>query len=102
MQTLSDASGDSSKPWYREPWPWILMAGPAAAVLGCAVTIYLAVTRFADEPIAEGATRQGLVVKRAPGAAGAVMPGADDRAAAPGRVDQTMAPPAAGAAPSSR
>ena len=49
------------RPWYREPWPWILMAAPAAAIVGCAVTIWLAM-----------ATADGLV-------AGA--PPADDRPA---------------------
>jgi len=53
-----------SRPWYKEPWPWILMAGPALAMLGCFVTIYFAVTRFADEPIYDGGVRRGLVVER--------------------------------------
>jgi hypothetical protein len=30
------------RPWYREPRPWILMAGPAAAVVAGAVTLWLA------------------------------------------------------------
>ena len=30
------------KPWHRQLWPWILIALPASAVLGCAVTITLA------------------------------------------------------------
>jgi hypothetical protein len=30
------------KPWWREPWPWILMAGPAVTVVGCLVTLALA------------------------------------------------------------
>ncbi len=38
-------------PWYREPWPWLLMAGPAAVVLAGAVTVWLAI-----------ATDDGLVV----------------------------------------
>jgi len=50
--------------WYREPWPWFLMAGPLLAILGCMITIYLAMTRFDDQPILEGATKRGLVVKR--------------------------------------
>ncbi|ANN67218.1 lipoprotein [Bordetella bronchialis] len=54
----------SSRPWYREPWPWILMAGPAAALAACIVTVYLATVRHADPPITEGATREGLVVRR--------------------------------------
>lgn len=30
------------KPWYREPWPWILMAGPAAVVVAGTVTAAIA------------------------------------------------------------
>lgn len=54
-----------SNPWYREPWPWFLMAGPFLAMAGCMVTIYLAMTNFADQAITEGGTRRGLVVERA-------------------------------------
>ena len=57
--------------WYREPWPWFLMAGPLLAILGCIITIYLAVTRFDGQPIVEGAVKRGLVVERAQPAAAA-------------------------------
>jgi hypothetical protein len=33
------------KPWYRHAWPWLLIVPPAAAVIGGALTLYLAVTR---------------------------------------------------------
>jgi len=62
MQT----SPPPATPWYREPWPWILMAGPLVAMAGCVLTIYLALANFAEEPILEGGTRRGLVVERAP------------------------------------
>jgi len=52
------------RPWYKEPWPWILMAGPALAIVGCIVTIYLAMTRFGDEPVHDSGVRHGLVVER--------------------------------------
>ena len=42
----------SVKPWYREPWPWILMAGPAAVIVAGAVTIVLAVASH-DPIVAE-------------------------------------------------
>jgi len=57
-------SSSTPRPWYKEPWPWILMAGPALAIVGCVVTIYFAMTRFADEPIHDGGVRRGLVVER--------------------------------------
>lgn len=31
-----------SKPWYREPWPWVAIGIPAAAVVMGFVTLYLA------------------------------------------------------------
>lgn len=31
-----------TRPWFREPWPWLLMVPPAAAVLGGLATLYLA------------------------------------------------------------
>jgi hypothetical protein len=38
-------SEPSPKPWYRHVWPWLLIVPPAAAVIGGALTLYLAVTR---------------------------------------------------------
>ncbi|MEI6738021.1 MAG: FixH family protein [Pseudomonadota bacterium] len=31
-------------PWYREPWPWLLMSGPAIVVVAGFFTMYLAVS----------------------------------------------------------
>jgi len=52
-----------SKPWYREPWPWILMAGPAAVVVAGLVTYYLAATSF-DGMVADDYYRQGLAINK--------------------------------------
>lgn len=35
----------NKRPWYREPWPWLLMAGPAVVVVAGFATYYIAVTR---------------------------------------------------------
>lgn len=51
-----------AKPWYREPWPWILISGPLLAMVGCGITIWLANTH-ADVPVSD-ATRHGLVVEK--------------------------------------
>lgn len=32
------------RPWYREPWPWVAIAIPGAAVIGGLFTLYLAVS----------------------------------------------------------
>ncbi len=53
-----------SQPWWREPWPWILMAGPALAIVGCAITIVLAFQNYGDQAIHDGGVKQGLVVSK--------------------------------------
>lgn len=68
--TKNKLEPQACKPWWREPWPWILMAGPAAAVIGCIITIFLAVQNFSDQAIQDGGVKHGLVVsKPAPAAA---------------------------------
>lgn len=32
-------------PWYRQFWPWFIIALPAAAVIASLITLYLAVSR---------------------------------------------------------
>jgi hypothetical protein len=61
MQTPSQLD---SGPWYRQPWPWILMAGPVLAMVGCALTISFAFTNFADQPLQDGGMKRGLVVEK--------------------------------------
>jgi hypothetical protein len=38
-------STSDARPWYRQLWPWLLIVPPAAAVIGGAVTLYLAISR---------------------------------------------------------
>ena len=52
-----------AKPWWKEPWPWLLMSGPLMAMIGCGVTIWLAMTH-ADRPVVEGVAQHGLVVEK--------------------------------------
>lgn len=51
------------KPWYREPWPWLLMAGPAAVVVAGIATTVIAVTSF-DGMVADDYYKQGLAINR--------------------------------------
>jgi hypothetical protein len=51
------------KPWYREPWPWLLMAGPAAVLVAGAATIWIAFAS-ADGLVAEDYYRQGLAINK--------------------------------------
>jgi uncharacterized protein len=52
-----------AKPWYREPWPWLLMAGPAIVVVAGAITTVIAV-RTSDPLVADDYYKQGLAVNR--------------------------------------
>lgn len=36
-------SNNQALPWYREPWPWILMAGPFVVVVAGFITLWLAI-----------------------------------------------------------
>ena len=51
------------RPWYREPWPWIVIAGPAAVAVAGAVTIWLAVTG-ADALVVDDYYKQGLAINK--------------------------------------
>jgi hypothetical protein len=55
------AAGEA-KPWYREPWPWLLMAAPAAAVLAGAVTLWLAIGP--PRAVAEDYYKRGLAINQ--------------------------------------
>ena len=51
------------KPWYRHPWPWILMAGPFIVVIAGLFTLYLAV-RSNDGLVDDDYYKQGLAVNQ--------------------------------------
>ena len=56
-------SATQSKPWYREPWPWILMSGPAAVLVAGAVTIWIAYAS-ADGVVAGDYYKRGLAINQ--------------------------------------
>lgn len=51
------------RPWYKEPWPWILMAGPILVVIAGFVTAWLAVSSY-DGLVAEDYYKQGLAINQ--------------------------------------
>ena len=55
---------DAATPWYRQRWPWFLIALPASAVIGSAITAVLAVRTF-DGPVAADYYKQGLAINHA-------------------------------------
>lgn len=54
----------TNKPWWKQMWPWLLISGPAVAMVGCAITIWLAVNLYADKPLHDGVVKQGLKVEQ--------------------------------------
>ena len=53
-----------NKPWFKQLWPWLLISGPALAMIGCIITIYLAMNLYADKPLREGVVKRGLKVEQ--------------------------------------
>ena len=53
----------SPTPWYREPWPWLLMSGPAAVLVAGAVTTWIAFAS-ADGLVVDDYYKQGLSINK--------------------------------------
>ncbi len=51
----------SQQPWYREPWPWLLMLGPAIVIVAGITTAWIAYST-SDGLVAEDYYKKGLVV----------------------------------------
>ncbi len=51
------------KPWYRQPWVWLLIAFPLSAVIGGMITLYLAVTT-SDGLVVDDYYRKGKAINR--------------------------------------
>jgi hypothetical protein len=49
--------------WYHEPWPWLLMAGPAAVIVAGVITTYLAVVTN-DGLVADDYYKRGLAINQ--------------------------------------
>ncbi len=50
-------------PWYREPWPWILMSGPAAVIVAGAITTWIAFSTW-DGLVADDYYKRGLAINK--------------------------------------
>jgi hypothetical protein len=51
------------QPWYCEPWPWLLMVGPAIVVVAGIVTVWIAVVHE-DGLVADDYYKQGLAINQ--------------------------------------
>ena len=50
-------------PWYRQRWPWLLMAGPGIVVVASMITLWLAVTTD-DAIVADDYYKRGLSINQ--------------------------------------
>ena len=49
--------------WYREPWPWLLMAGPFVVIIASLVSAWMAV-KSDDGVVAQDYYKQGLLINQ--------------------------------------
>jgi hypothetical protein len=57
------AGGSRDGAWYRQRWPWLLMAGPAIVVVAATATLWLAVASD-DGLVADDYYRRGLAINK--------------------------------------
>ena len=60
---MSNPENILPQPWHREPWPWILMAGPALVIVAGFVTLWLAIASD-DGLVAEDYYKRGLAINQ--------------------------------------
>ena len=61
MTTLTDNL--LAKPWYREPWPWLLMVGPGVVIVAGFFTLWLAI-RSDDGLVADDYYKRGQAINQ--------------------------------------
>ena len=62
MQTVPELKA-APTPWYREPWPWLLRAGPAAVIVAGVYTTMLAIGS-SDGLVADDYYKLGLAINK--------------------------------------
>jgi uncharacterized protein len=63
MLRLAPPAGVAPPPWYRQFWPWFIIALPAASVLFSVATLVVAI-RNADSLVRDDYYRAGLAINR--------------------------------------
>ncbi len=58
---MTTTGNQPPKPWYREPWPWILMSGPLAVVVASLASAWIAI-KSSDGLVSEDYYKQGQEV----------------------------------------
>lgn len=54
---------NDDRPWYKERWPWFLMAGPAIVIVAGMTTLWLAISSN-DGLVTDDYYKQGLAVNQ--------------------------------------
>jgi len=54
---------NDNRPWYKERWPWFLMAGPAIVIVAGMTTLWLAISSN-DGLVTDDYYKQGLAVNQ--------------------------------------
>ncbi len=60
---MNSLSNPATKPWYREPWPWLLMIMPVTAVIAGSLTWWLAM-KSADGLVVGDYYKEGLAINQ--------------------------------------
>ena len=60
---MNPLGAQTSKPWYREPWPWFLISLPATAVIAGVATVWIAY-QSADGLVVGDYYKEGLAVNQ--------------------------------------
>lgn len=63
MTSRSNVQSRTVRPWYREPWPWLIMSGPALVVMAGCYTLWLAISS-SDGLVADDYYKQGLAINQ--------------------------------------
>jgi hypothetical protein len=54
---------ESTKPWYRQLWPWLIMSGPFIVVIAASYTGWIAFTRQ-DAMVVDDYYKQGMAINK--------------------------------------
>lgn len=70
--SLNTTPTPNVRPWWKEPYVWMVIAGPLSAVIACAITaVYI--LRGPDAVVSEEQYREGVAIMREVQAASAQM-----------------------------
>lgn len=63
QQSNTPGNNMDDEPWYRQFWPWFLIALPGSVVVAGLVTVYIA-SRHADDLVVDNYYKDGLAINR--------------------------------------